>query len=111
MNEDKFDVYEPEERKIYHYFDGETVVRADPMTLWQRLMSVRGDLSAHMAVAFSPSEAAPEAYAKVSEKARMIFALKTFEEGGLTQSETVNLLNHFWNYCDRVKKNTSDSRT
>lgn len=108
---DSFDVYEPGARRIYSYFDGEKVVAADPMVLWRNLMEVRGDLSAHLSLAFAPmdSKDKPQAYAKAAALSRKIFSVREFHEGGLTEAEAVNLVQHFWRYCDGVKKNSPPS--
>lgn len=107
-----YDVYEPGERRIYKYFDGEKIRPADPMVLWRRLMEVRGDLARDMSVAFAPFEnkGKAEAYAGVAEKARQIFQVKCLEEGGLTEPELIDLVNHFWRYCEGVKKNSTPSQ-
>jgi hypothetical protein len=110
---EQFDVYEPGERKIYRYFDGKEVVRADPTVVWRNLMEVKGDLAAHYSVAFSglDNKGKPDAIAAIARLSRKIFSLKEFGDGGLTEMECVHLVNHFWAYCDRVKKNSRGSPT
>jgi hypothetical protein len=106
-----YELYQPEERALYKHYDGKEVVAKDPMVLYKRLAEVSGDLSAWVKLAFSPSKDAKDGHTKVVEKARVIFEVKPYEEGGLTESETVNLLFHFWNYCELQKKTTSSYPT
>lgn len=108
-----FDVYEPGVRLIYTYFDGQKKIKADPMVLWRKLKDVSGDLHAHSSVAFAPFEVKgkQEALAKVAEYSRKIFGVKPIEDEGLTEKECIDLLHHFWRYCDGVKKNSKDLPT
>ena len=105
-------LYEESERRIYHYFDGEKVVRADPMPIYRRVMEVVGDLQADITVMNSPSKGATEARRKCAEKAYRILAVKPLDQdGGLTEAEVVNELFRFWNWCDNLKKNTKSPPT
>ena len=99
--------YSVNERLIYQYFDGTKVVRADPLILFKKVMNVGLELSVDMKVANSPMKSAGESYTKAVGKIRSLFAIKPFEEGGLTEVESFGLLNHFLDYCEQVKKNSS----
>ncbi len=101
-----YDLYTLEERRIYRYYDGEKLVSADPMALHKRVMDVGPELSVDMKVANSPMKGAKEAHEKMLSKIRVIFSVKRFEEGGLTELETIDLLDHFLNYEDIQKKIT-----
>ena len=105
------DVYSPRERLIYSYSDGTQVVRADPLTLWKRMMEVGPELSIDMRVAHSPSKDAVKAHGSALEKIRRIFAVRSWEEGGLSQLETFELLNHFMEWVGEQKKNGSSAPT
>ena len=101
------DVYLPSERLLYRYFTGQEIVPADPMQLWQKLMEVGPELSIDMKVANSALKDAPKAHEAMLKKVRSIFSVKPWEEGGLSQLETIELLNHFLSWCHIEKKNTS----
>lgn len=105
------DLYTPGERRIYRYFDGEKDVAVDPMPLWKRLMEHGTDLSIKLRVAYSESKANVQAHTDLVKKIREVFVLKPFEEGGLTESETVNLLHHFLTFVGVIKKNSPSSTT
>lgn len=103
--------YHPGERVIYSYFDGEKTVGADPAVLHTRVMDVGPDLDVDIQLSQSPSKDAKLGHQQMLKKIRGIFNVKPWEEGGLTETETVNLLNHFLAFCGWVKKNTSGPAT
>lgn len=105
------DLYRPRERLIYRYFDGRRTVAADPQVLYKRLMAVGPELSIDITVAQSPSQDAAKASDAAVAKIRGIFGLKPLEEGGLTEIEAGNLLDHFVAYCEAVKKNSRTPAT
>lgn len=105
------DVYRPTERVIYHYWDGGKTVSADPMTLYRKVMEVGPELSIDLTVANSPSKDSGEAHRKAVEKVRTVFGVKGLEEGGLTEAESLDLLDHFMAFCEALKKNSSRSPT
>lgn len=102
-----FDIYKPQERLIYRYFNGKDEVPADPLLLWKKVMAVGPELSIDIKVSTSPSKGAAAAHTELLSKVRGIFNLKTLDDGGLSELETVELFNHFLIYCERLKKNTS----
>lgn len=101
------DLYHPGERMIFSYFDGGKVVRADPMVLERKLMAVGPELNIDIKVSRSISKDAPESHKRMLEKLRDIFGVKSLEEGGLTEVETVSLFEHYLWYTDTLKKNSS----
>jgi hypothetical protein len=108
------DVYQPEERLIFHYYAGEAkgIVHADPMVLYKRFMSVRGDFNGDYSVAFSSSKGAPAAHDALMCKIRMIFDLPaSFQDGGLTEGECLELIQFYWAWCEKTKKNSRSSPT
>lgn len=106
-----YDIYHPKERMIYSYFNGQKVIQADPLQLERKLMDVGPELSIDMKVAKSISKDAATAHTKMVQQCRGIFNVKPIEEGGLTELETVLLLEHYLAYTDEVKKNWSPIAT
>jgi hypothetical protein len=102
--DDQYEVYRPKERLIYSYFDGKNIVHADPISTYKRLMAVGPELSVRIKLANSPSNAAGQAHEELLRDIRKVFGVKALDEGGLTEIETVDLLDHFLIYCARVKK-------
>lgn len=107
--EHRFDDYRPKERKIYRYWNGKKYVEADPMVLYKRMMEVKGDLTADQKLARSISKDALKGHTAMLTKIRNIFEVDKYEDGGLTEAETSDLLDHFMIYCHWVKKNSSPS--
>lgn len=107
--EDLLDVYQPRERAIYRYFDGQKQVSADPLALHYRYCDRSGDLGVMARVANSICKDAGKAFLDVVRYIREIFELKPVAEGGLTDNEAVELLAHFLRYIETVKKNSPPS--
>lgn len=109
--DDPLDVYKPAERRIYQYWDGTRMVKEDPMVLWKRVMDKGPEISIDMKVARSISSGAREAHDKLLKNVREVFSLKPFGEGGLSEWDALDLLDHFLTYCGMVKKNSNPSAT
>lgn len=107
--EDRYDTYRPREQLIYHYWDGQKMRSVDPVKVYKKMAEVGQELSANIRVSTSPSKGAAKAYESVVKSIRGIFDLQSFEEGGLTEIDTVGLLDHFLIFCGRLKKNTNPS--
>ena len=105
------DSFHPGERLIYNYFDGRGMVRADPMVLYKRVKERGPSLAIDAKVAKSPSKDAAEHHGKLVVAIREVFHLAPFDQGGLTDLEATELLDHFLYYCDNVKKNLSRPAT
>lgn len=101
------DVYKPAEMLIYRYWNGKADVAADPLTLYKKMMAKGPELNIDMKIATSAHSDAGKAHDSMLVKIREIFDVKPFEEGGLTQLATIELLDDFLIFCDRVKKNGS----
>ncbi len=99
-----FDIYHPKERTIFHYWNGEKVIDADPLPLYKKMMEVGPELKVDLQVSNSQLKDAPIAHDKAIGKIRKIFTLKSFDEGGLTEVETIALLEHFLIFCEYKKK-------
>lgn len=117
---DRYDLYVPRERLLYGYWAGEycwhlgmfrskKITWVDPIDLYKRIMASGPELAIDVAVATSPSKDAMKAYGNVIAKIREVFGVKAQSDGGLTETETANLLEHFFLYCDRIKKNSNPS--
>lgn len=101
------DYYTPAERNIYRYYNGQSEVAADPMVLYKRLSRVGKALAIDLKVANAPVKDATLAHERAMQSIREIFDLKPYAEGGLTETEALQLLDHFWFYCDSIKKKSS----
>jgi hypothetical protein len=109
-----FDVYRPAERYIYSYFDGEKIVRADPIELFRRIMSKGPELRTDIAVSQSASKDAERCHVRMIETIRELFNVKPLDPVkriGLTEAETMDLLNHFFTFNSEVKKNSNEPPT
>ena len=106
-SKDPWDLFHPQDRLIYRYFDGTKIRRADPQVLWSKIMNKGPDLFIPLKVADSISKDAPKAKQEVLTIIREIFEVEALgkETGGLNEDETGNLLDHFVEYIDNVKKN------
>lgn len=104
-----YNAYKPKERAIYFYWDGKKEVQADPLVLYKKIMDFGPELSVDLKVSTSLSKDASSHHDSLISKIRKIFSLTSLEEGGLTEMETIGLLDHFLAYCDSVKKNSSPS--
>ena len=109
VEEERYDVYKPTERLIYRYWDGKEEHTADPLALYKKLMDVWPSLCIDMKVARSPLKDAPKAHDKALTQVRGVFGTQKMEEGGLSELETLQLLDHFLIYCEWIKKNSSMS--
>lgn len=109
VQSDDHALYKPKQRLIYRYFDGEKVVKVDPMAVYRKVMDVGPELDADIALWNSPSNAAVKGLDGIIDKVRKIFDLKPFEQGGLTDVEASQLLDHFLVYVGWSKKNTVTS--
>lgn len=105
------DVYHPRERLIYYYWNGAKHVAADPIALYKRMMAQGPELSIDIKVANSASKDAGKAHDALVGRIRTIFDLKPLTDGGLSELESAQLLDHFLVYCERLKKNSSPSPT
>lgn len=105
------DFWKPSKRLIYSYFDGEKTLHADPMVLYRALVGCGPELSAAIKVATSPLDAADKAQDEVLGKLRKIFNVKPKLEGGLTETEVVDLFDHFLIFTESVKKKPKKSAT
>lgn len=107
-------LYHPGERLIYRYFDGKETKAADPLVLYKRWRQVWPELSTDLKVATSrllPDKDTIPAHEHAVKHMRWIFNVKSLAEGGLTDSEMEDLLYHFLEYSDRLKKDSPPSPT
>ena len=107
----KYDLFRPQERFIYRYFDGTKTVAVDPLPVYKRIMAVGPELTVDAKVSRSASKEASKAHDGLISKIRVIFDLKPLSDGGLTEIEACTLLDHFLSYCDALKKNINPPPT
>jgi len=100
-------IFHPKERMIYQYWDGQKVVAVDPLIIYRRFAEVQPQLVIDRKVATSLSKDAPKAWPAMIAKIHTIFEIKGMSEGGLTEAETIQLLDHFLIFCEDVKKNAN----
>lgn len=100
-----YDVYAPNQRCIYSYWNGRELLRVDPMILYKKLMEVGPELDVDIKVANSSSRDANKAYENMLAKIRQVFSVQPFDQGGLTEEETVALLDHYMAFNTASKKN------
>lgn len=93
------------QRNIYRYFNGVKVVASDPMEIYRAIMDVAGDLEGDIQVAFSAFKlkGAAEAHNNMIAKLHSIFKINHLKDGGLTDMECVDLLNHFLDFCNKIR--------
>lgn len=111
LQQGPYDLYHPKQRQIYQFFNGQQITAIDPMILYKRIMEVGPELDIDIKVANSASKDASKAYETMLEKIRKIFGVAKLDEGGLTEEETIALMDHFFAYIDQVKKNLRFSET
>lgn len=101
--------YTPKERMIFRFYAGEAQGErlADPMALYKKLLDKKTSITIDMKVSQSELKGAPAAHDSLVKTLRETFGLLPLEDGGLTESETIDLFFTFMDYCTAVKKNSS----
>lgn len=97
--------------KVYAYFNGQEMVKADPQVLFKQWGQVAGDLDVDFTIIRSGSKDADQAYEKALGRIRSVFNILPMDQGGLDEDSTFELFYHFVNYIAEVKKNSRDSVT
>lgn len=92
--------------KVYAYFNGQEMVKADPEVLFKKWGKVGGDLDVDISIVRAGSKDADQAYEKALSRIRGIFDVLPFDQGGLDESSTFELFLHFVQYIETVKKNS-----
>ena len=98
------DLYKPSLRQIYRYYDGQKVVTADPLVIYKRLMDRGPTLAVDMKVSATTMKGNVKAHDDSLRKIREIFDVKPLDQGGLTEIETLALLDHYLVFEDVQKK-------
>jgi len=106
----RLDVYRPKERMIFHYWNGEKMVCADPIAIYKRIMAVGPEISIDIKISTSLSKDAPRAQDSLVKSIRGVFSLKPLLDGidcsgTLSDIESLKLMDQFTLYCDSLKKN------
>lgn len=94
---ERYDLYYPQKRLIFHYFNGTATVPADPMTLYRKLVEQGVDMAKnlHAFHAATNERAALTAHDELVKQVNAAFNLKPFEEGGVTSIETLAIWDQF----------------
>jgi len=96
----------PTDRVLYHYWDGSKTVQADPMWLYKRILAVGPELS--KTITESEKDLNAEESRKASDQVlvllRGIFNVQNMDGGGLTETETMDLLHHFWDFMETLRR-------
>lgn len=110
-DEDRYDLFHPKDKAVYLYHDGNRVVVADPMELYDEVSRVWQDLSMEVTLARSIHSKASEGRKNAAVEIRRIFKIKPVTEGGLGDIRVFDLLDHFLTYTGFLKKNSRGSAT
>ena len=102
--EESLEIWTPGERRIFAYFDGQQVRKADPIVLYKELMARGPEIDISRKVAASESKDALKAHGDLVALIREVFGVQTLAGGGLTDPEVVDLLDYFLGYVEDVKK-------
>ncbi len=100
------DLYAPKERMIYRYFDGDKQRSVDPIVLYKAIMGDWININGGLTVMRAGMKDAFKGHDDFVGHVRSAFGLKTLDEGGLTEGEIGDLLEHFLEYALEVKKNS-----
>lgn len=105
-------IFSEKDRLIYRYrVSANEHVSADPMTLYKKVMTKWGSIATDVTVATSPSKDNIKQSDSLLATIREIFGVKPYEEGGLTEIETADLLDHFLSWTSSLKKSTKTTMT
>ena len=110
ITDDDF-LFKPKERMIFKFWDGEKIREIDPMVLYGRLGDVSTELDVAIKLSRSASKDSRQGHREVVQLLSKIFGVKSFEEGGLTESELLDVFISFMEWVDRLKKNSPQSLT
>lgn len=92
------------QREIFQFWDGRRDRRADPLATWRGYLTHKTfNLQIHPALVESGDV---EAIGVVAAATRDVFGVPSFEDGGLTEQECLELTVQFFSWIDEVKKNT-----
>ena len=108
-DDETFGLYHPKETLIYTYWNGQKLIKADPLTLYKKMMEQGPDLQTVIKVASSIHKDASKAHTEAVSRIRSIFNVKSYEEGGLTEIQTMDLLDNFLTFSGFSKKNSNPS--
>lgn len=113
VGQEDLSVYMPKERKIFTYWNGEKLIKDDPMTLYYRMLEVGPTLFIDLQVAMMPMNDSKDSHEKALVKMRSIFNVKklTPDQPGLGDIELFDLFNQFSNYINDLKKNAKVTST
>jgi hypothetical protein len=107
----KADYYGDRQKKLFKYWNGSRVVKADPLVIYKKFLEVRPDLAVNIKLARSAHKDSNEGHDKAMAKIREVFQIpvpanELEPKGTLTHSELSGLLDSFLTYIDKLKKNS-----
>lgn len=97
-------------RDIFSYFNGQRVVKGDPLVLWRALHQHEDYAESDFKLLKAPA-LRDQIIAKLAGVVRQVFAVKVPDEGGLTEMECLDLLQSFILYAGLQKKSTGQTQT
>lgn len=101
----------PRGRFIFHYFDGRTLRRIDPIVAYRRWVThpTYDWTTAPQLIGVAEEAVALDASRDLAAAVRDVFEVPPFERGGLTETECRQLFLRFLDYTADVKKNSRPS--
>lgn len=118
-DQERYDIYKPQERLIFSYWNGAKQIEADPMVLYKRVSAKGGDIETVQKIATSTlikQEIAIKAHDDLVRYIREIFALPKPAGDGidctgcLTEPQCIDLLDAFYIFTGAQKKSTSQTQ-
>lgn len=100
----------PTNRNIFNFHDGRTWRRADPMAIARRL-AADSKLAANLQIGQQDDEFGRQAFDEALAAIRGAFGVKTFEEGGLAEEDTLALYVQFSRFVQHLKKTAPNWRS
>lgn len=97
------------QREIFRYRDGTRERRADPIAVWRALLSDESFEIERDSQLMELNDRG--AWGRCVTATRKALSVPEFENGGLTEDETVNLFQSFCLYVAALKKNSSPTPT
>lgn len=100
-------------RKIFRFWNGRRVCWADPVECWRELLADEHfDMARDAALMELPERVVADvAWVKCVNAVRRVFHVSTADDGGLTESECVDLFRAFCVYVHALKKNSNPTPT
>lgn len=98
-----FEIYSHSEILLYSYFDGEKLVKVDPIEIHKKVMDNAAQIDADAFGARSTSKFATPCFYSLVKTLREIFSIKSYDKGGLESHKVLEVFNHFLAFRNKVK--------